>query len=163
MACSLGSGGSRKQRLNPHRNEQRASKRAARRPARCQCRGYRAAALPQTRAVLQRGATVTAVEERGGLAAQGAGHTTAAQFGDFSPVAGITPPRNAFMRLDQLQEAAGLDRSRKFVLQAGTRRRACPACSMKARLQASGVDCEAGLWSSEMAFTTERSVTCRRK
>ncbi len=44
---------------------------------------------------------------------------TTAQLGDFSPVAGMTPPRNAFMRLDQLQQAAGLDGRANFVLEAG--------------------------------------------
>ena len=47
------------------------------------------------------------------------GILTTAQFGDFSPVAGMTPPRNAFMRLDQLQQAAGLDGRANLVLEAG--------------------------------------------
>ena len=47
------------------------------------------------------------------------GILTTAQFGDFSPVAGMTPPRNAFMRLDQLQQAAALNRRANFVLKAG--------------------------------------------
>jgi ABC-type antimicrobial peptide transport system permease subunit len=34
------------------------------------------------------------------------GILTAAQLGGFSPVAGVTPPRNAFMRLNELQQAA---------------------------------------------------------
>ena len=34
------------------------------------------------------------------------GILSAAQFGGFSPVAGMTPARNAFMRLDELQQAA---------------------------------------------------------
>ncbi len=46
---------------------------------------------------------------------------TTAQFGDFSPVAGMTPPRNAFMRLDRLQEAVGLDGRANLVLEAGIR------------------------------------------
>jgi ABC-type antimicrobial peptide transport system permease subunit len=47
------------------------------------------------------------------------GVLTTAQLGNFSPVAGMTPPRNAFIRLDQLQEAAGLDGRANFVLKAG--------------------------------------------
>jgi ABC-type antimicrobial peptide transport system permease subunit len=47
------------------------------------------------------------------------GVLTTAQFGGFSPVAGMTPVRNAFMRLDQLQEAAGLDGRANLVLNAG--------------------------------------------
>ena len=49
------------------------------------------------------------------------GILTAAQLGGFSRVAGITPPRNAFMRLDQLNEAASLNRNANFVLGAGIR------------------------------------------
>ncbi len=44
---------------------------------------------------------------------------TATQFGDFSPVAGSTPPLNAFVRLDQLQQAASLAGRANFVLEAG--------------------------------------------
>src|ERR1019366_2424362 len=44
---------------------------------------------------------------------------TTAQFGEFSPAAGMTPPRNAFMRLDQLQEATGLNGRANVVLEAG--------------------------------------------
>jgi putative ABC transport system permease protein len=47
------------------------------------------------------------------------GILTTAQFGDFGPVAGMTSPRNAFMRLDQLQQATGLDGRANFVLTAG--------------------------------------------
>ncbi len=47
------------------------------------------------------------------------GILTPAQLGGFSPVAGLTPPRNAFMRLDQLQEGAGLKGRANFVLEAG--------------------------------------------
>ncbi|HEY5481995.1 MAG TPA: hypothetical protein VIL39_10970, partial [Verrucomicrobiae bacterium] len=46
------------------------------------------------------------------------GILTAAQLGDFSPVGGMTPPRNAFMRLDQLQQAAGLNGRANLVLEA---------------------------------------------
>ena len=49
------------------------------------------------------------------------GILSTAEFGGFSPVAGITPTRNAFMRLDQLQQAAGLDGRVNFVLEAGLR------------------------------------------
>jgi ABC-type lipoprotein release transport system permease subunit len=44
---------------------------------------------------------------------------TPAQFGDFSPVAGMTPPRNAFMRLDKLQGVAALNGHVNFALKAG--------------------------------------------
>jgi ABC-type antimicrobial peptide transport system permease subunit len=54
-----------------------------------------------------------------GLQLKVQGILTTAQFGDFSPVAGMTPPRNAFMRLDQLQEAAGLKGRANLVLEAG--------------------------------------------
>jgi ABC-type antimicrobial peptide transport system permease subunit len=47
------------------------------------------------------------------------GVLTPAQFGDFSSVAGMTPPRNAFMRLEQLQEAAGVGGRANFVLESG--------------------------------------------
>jgi putative ABC transport system permease protein len=40
------------------------------------------------------------------------------QFGDFSPVAGAKLPWNAFVRLDQLQQAAGLAGRANFVLEA---------------------------------------------
>jgi ABC-type antimicrobial peptide transport system permease subunit len=49
------------------------------------------------------------------------GIRTAAQLGGFSPVAGMTPPRNAFMRLDQLQQAAGLEGRANFVLHRGVK------------------------------------------
>jgi putative ABC transport system permease protein len=48
------------------------------------------------------------------------GILTAAQFGDFSPVAAATAPRNAFVGLEQLQEAAGLAHRANLVLEAGT-------------------------------------------
>jgi ABC-type antimicrobial peptide transport system permease subunit len=47
------------------------------------------------------------------------GILTPAQLGGFSPVAGLAPPRNAFMRLDQLQEAPGLKGRANIVLEAG--------------------------------------------
>ena len=47
------------------------------------------------------------------------GILTPAEFGGFSPVAGMTPPRNAFMRLDQLQEEASLGGRANFVIAAG--------------------------------------------
>jgi len=47
------------------------------------------------------------------------GVLTAAQYGNFSPVAATTAPRNAFARLDQLQQAGGLDHRANLVLQAG--------------------------------------------
>ena len=47
------------------------------------------------------------------------GILSAAQLGDFSPVAAPTAPRNAFVRLEQLQEAAGLDHRANLVLEAG--------------------------------------------
>ena len=43
---------------------------------------------------------------------------TTAQLGDFSPVAGVTPPRNVFMRLDQLQQAAVANHRANFVIEA---------------------------------------------
>ena len=49
------------------------------------------------------------------------GILTPAQLGDFTPVAGMTPPRNAFMRLDRLQEAAALNGRANLVLEAGIR------------------------------------------
>ena len=48
------------------------------------------------------------------------GILTPAQYGDFSPVAAAAAPRNAFMRLDQLQQAAGLEHRANLVLEAGT-------------------------------------------
>jgi ABC-type antimicrobial peptide transport system permease subunit len=47
------------------------------------------------------------------------GILSTAQLGGFSPVAGMTPPLNAFIRLDQLQEAAGLNGRANLVLEAG--------------------------------------------
>jgi ABC-type antimicrobial peptide transport system permease subunit len=48
------------------------------------------------------------------------GILSTAQLGGFSPSAGITPPRNAFMRLDQLQQATDLNGRANFLLAAGT-------------------------------------------
>jgi len=46
------------------------------------------------------------------------GILTSAQLGDFSPVVGVAPPRNAFMRLDQLEDATGLDFRANLFLEA---------------------------------------------
>ena len=77
------------------------------------------------------------------------GILTAAQLGGFSPAASATPARNAFMRLDQLQQAAQAAwPSRNFVLGAWKDGEACRGMLAKARLRASAVEFEA--WTSDL-------------